>query len=192
MKKIFWLMIWFPALVWSQEGNTRVAKGKFYLNASSLAQWSYITSGFGDFSNGESVYLLQAGGGYTVTDNWVAGLNVRLDHTDTWISKPKWLVGPFVRYYIPYRRVLFFMHGGMSYGTQNLELDYVVGAPAGSSIHITYLNYEFMAGLAIPLNDYIHFDIMAGYDALTYKTDREHKITENWGMKWGFSVFLDK
>ena len=192
MKKILWLLIWFPFMMWSQEEATPVSRGKIYLNAATTGNLMYVTSGISEFSGGELIYMVQAGGGYVFADNWVAGLDLILDKTRDYDSfASKWLFGPFTRYYFPYRRVLFFVHGGISYGWRNWELEYEED-PAMGTTQIHTLKYELMTGLAVPLGRTIHFDVMAGYDATSVRSGFTKSLTRNWGVKLGFSVFLDK
>ena len=191
MKKIIWLFLSLPLLIWSQEEATPVSKGKIYLNAATTGEWGNIlVPNGGRALFGNSYYYLQIGGGYALADNWVLGVNFHYTNIDYTISSFSPMYGVFMRYYFPYHHVLFFLHGDVSYGSSKWELDYEYDPNMGIS-RIHYLDYNLMGGLAVPLGRYIHLDIMAGYENSSARAPDTEIVTYGWGLNLGFSIFLD-
>ena len=124
--------------------------------------------------------------GYFVIDNLAIGLdfgvglianNVGTDNSNTtaWIS-----AGPFVRYYVPTSKVLPFLELGGALGSQGTN---------------TTVGYGGGIGLAMPLSERVMFDVLAGYQSVSYKdrednTDNKRAVMGTLGLSIGFVILL--
>jgi len=140
--------------------------------------------------------------GYFVIDNLVVGLDVFLaidSHKamdfDYKSSSTFFAVGPFVRYYVPTKKVLPFAEVNYSMGSRKSKSEYD-GNESYSSNNAIKL-YGAGLGLAVPIGDKVTFDALAGYHTYVIKDkedndNNERLVAGTIGLRLGFTVFLGK
>lgn len=137
--------------------------------------------------------------GYFVIDNLAVGLDVYLatgitksESFDSKTTSTFFAVGPFVRYYVPTKKVLPFAEINYSIGSRKYKSEYD-GSESSSSYGIQL--YGAGLGLAIPIGEKVSFDAVAGYHAYIHKDkedndNNERLVAGTIGLKIGFSVYL--
>jgi len=140
--------------------------------------------------------------GYFVIDNFGVGLDLFLATEsykmldDTYKSSSTFFaVGPFVRYYIPIKKVLPYAEVNYSMGSRKSNSEYN-GNESYSSNNAIKL-YGAGLGLAVPIGEKVTFDALAGYHAYVIKdkednANNERLVAGTIGLKLGFMVFLGK
>jgi len=138
--------------------------------------------------------------GYFVIDNLAVGLDVFLateSHkamNDAYKSSSTFFaVGPFVRYYVPLKKVLPFAEVNYSMGSRTRKTEFDGNEPSSSNYAIKLFGAGL--GLAIPIGEKVSFDAMAGYHAYVNKDkedndNNERLVAGTIGLKLGFTVFL--
>lgn len=138
--------------------------------------------------------------GYFVIDNLAVGLDVFLateSHKamdDAYKSTSTFFAaGPFVRYYIPTKKVLPFAEVNYSIGSRTRKTEFDGNEPSTYKYGIQL--YGAGLGLAIPIGEKVSFDAVAGYHAYVNKDkedkeDNERMVAGTIGLKLGFTVFL--
>ncbi len=137
--------------------------------------------------------------GYFVIDNLAIGLDVFLAtesnkamHDGYKSSSTFFAVGPFVRYYIPTKKVLPFAEVNYSMGSRKGKSEFD-GSEYSYSSAIKL--YGAGLGVAIPIGEKVSFDAVAGYHAYVNKDKEDNENNERLvagtiGLKLGFTVFL--
>ncbi|MFW6328135.1 MAG: outer membrane beta-barrel protein [Bacteroidota bacterium] len=142
--------------------------------------------------------------GYVVTDNFVIGLDLNTvigtqkagDDAGDKYSQSMVAVGPFIRYYISSATVLPFLEVSSQFGTLKDKYDF--------SDNTFFEDQEYTAsltsvgggvGIAAPLGEKVHFDVLVGYNSLTIKDkedneDNERSVLGTAAIKLGFTVLL--
>jgi hypothetical protein len=135
--------------------------------------------------------------GFFVANNFAIGLDVSLGLSiyDDVSSKSRYTnlgVGPFLRYYIPTRKVMpvFAVSGSLGTLINNYE------SPSGNSDN-TSLTFSIGggAGVAIRIGDKVTFDIMAGYSTSSVKSIKNNpnntrNVIGAIGINLGFEILL--
>lgn len=103
--------------------------------------------------------------------------------------------GPFVRYYVPLKRVLPFVEAGVTFGSNVSKTERPSDSTVGDTEDKTnIMTYSAGVGLAAPLGERVNFDIMAGYRFLQFKyDDNEYDSRSEYstvGLTLGFTVLL--
>lgn len=102
-------------------------------------------------------------------------------------------IGPFLRYYLPLKKVAPFAEIEGSFGSvRNKYTDYL-GAKVVDKTAIT--SFLGAIGLAVPVGDKFAFDMMLGYVSTTLKarqnnTNNEREILGTFAIKVGFNLYL--
>ncbi len=137
--------------------------------------------------------------GYFVIDNLAIGLDVLLatesrksgefDYKD---KSTFFAVGPFVRYYIPTKKVLPFVEVNYSMGSRKGKSEF---DGSESSHNYAIKLYGAGLGVAIAIGEKVSFDAVAGYHAYVNKDKEENDNNERLvastiGLKLGFTVYL--
>lgn len=142
--------------------------------------------------------------GFFVIDGLAVGLDISLanmvykDGTDDDKSiQTAYGVGPFVRYYFPVEKVKPFVEANSSFGAINYKYEYSDSNMEDSDYKYGLFLLGGGAGVAIPIGKRATFDMMAGYNSLTFKEkddndDNYRNIIGTIGLKFGFVVFLGK
>ncbi len=138
--------------------------------------------------------------GYFVIDNLAVGLDVFLateSHKamdDAYKSTSTFFaVGPFVRYYVPTKKVIPFAEVNYSIGSRTGKTEFDGNEPSTYKYGIQL--YGAGLGLAVPLGEKVTFDAIAGYHAYVNKDkedndNNERMVAGTIGLKLGFTVFL--
>lgn len=158
------------------------------------------TDGDNDSSKDKNFSLnLVPRAGYFVIDNLAVGLDVFLatdmtksESFDSKSTSTFFAAGPFVRYYIPTKKVLPIAEVNYSIGSRNYKSEYD-DSESSSSYGIQL--YGAGLGLAVPLGEKVTFDALAGYHAYINKDkedndNNERLVAGTIGLKLGFTVFL--
>ena len=137
--------------------------------------------------------------GIFVIDNLAAGLDVTMAYSQTKEggSSNKYtltllMAGPFVRYYLPAKKVLPFAEVNAIFGTAKYKDEYEGGSSTNKSgLH----SFGGGLGVAAPLGEKVTLDFMVGYNSLSIKSkednpDDDRMIMGTFGIKVGFLVFL--
>ena len=137
--------------------------------------------------------------GYFVIDNLAIGLDVLLATElknigdDTYKSTTTFFaVGPFVRYYIPTKKVLPFAEVNYSMGSRTNKTEFNGNE---SSDNYAIKLYGVGLGLAFPIGEKVSFDTIVGYHVYVNKDKEDNENNLRWvagtlGLKLGFTVFL--
>jgi len=139
--------------------------------------------------------------GYFVIDNLVIGLDVLLatekvtsgGDVDYTSNSTFFAVGPFVRYYVPTKKVVPFAEVNYSMGSRTYKSEFDGNEPYTDKNAIKL--YGAGLGLAIPIGEKVTFDTVAGYHAYINKDKEDNESNERFvagtiGLKLGFTVFL--
>ncbi|MGD0342001.1 MAG: hypothetical protein ABSA76_09885, partial [Bacteroidales bacterium] len=131
--------------------------------------------------------------GYFIIKNLAAGLDINysLISMGTGTNKETnslFGIGPFIRLYLPQKKVAPFAEVAGSFGTS--------GDKTNSNNYKSSLSSFFGGiGLAVPIGDKFAFDLMAGYVSTTLKpkqnnTNNERDILGTLGIKVGFHLYI--
>ncbi len=133
--------------------------------------------------------------GYLVIDNLAVGLDLIFSSYSTKYSdgdkdsESIFCAGPFVRYYYPLAQFSPYAELNGAIGTETDKYNY-----RGIDGDDKWSLKMFGAGIgaAMPLGDRVTFDVMAGYNYLTYKQEGEDEteIIGSLALKMGFIVFF--
>jgi len=138
--------------------------------------------------------------GYFIIDNLAVGLDVFLATEsqkamdDAYKSSSTFFaVGPFVRYYIPTKKILPFAEVNYSIGSRSYKSEFDGNEPYSSKYAIQL--YGAGLGLAVPIGEKVTFDALAGYHAYVNKDkddndNNERLVAGTIGLKLGFTVLL--
>lgn len=138
--------------------------------------------------------------GYFIIENLAVGLDVFLateSHKamdDAYKSTSTFFAaGPFVRYYIPTKKVLPFTEVNYSIGSRTGKTEFDGNEPSTYKYGIQL--YGAGLGLAVPLGAKVTFDVLAGYHAYVIKDmednyNNERLVAGTVGLKLGFTVYL--
>ena len=102
------------------------------------------------------------------------------------------MAGPFVRYYLPAKKILPFAEVNAIFGSAKFKDEYEGGSSTNkSALH----SFGGGLGIAAPLGDKVTLDFMVGYNSLTIKSkednpDDDRMVMGTFGIKVGFLVFL--
>jgi len=215
MKKLFLLATIFCMLT-APFLKAQISQGNIMVGVSSVHQFSgawgsdFMALGFTSSKNISStgtasepdkeigvVFLPKVG--YLLTDNIAAGLEIITGYynetdgsdNDKYISTLISL-GPFVRYYLLLDKFNPFVELNAGFGIEKNKYD------AGSfenEYKYTLFSFGGGAGLVIPLGERVTFDVLAGYNNLTYKEKVEGETGGKnkygtFGLKMGFMVYF--
>ncbi len=141
--------------------------------------------------------------GYFIVDNLAIGLDLNIALSSTKhgelnykFSKMLLSVGPFVRYYIPTKKVLPYFEIYGSFGSINYKSDYSENSYSEDSEHKDrIMSIGGGIGLAVPLGKRVTFDILAGYNHMIVKPiedndDNFRTVIGTLGLKIGFTIIL--
>lgn len=137
--------------------------------------------------------------GYFIIDNLALGVDLNL--TSSWSkttnteyksSTTIFSTGPFVRYYIPIKKVLPFAEATYSLGSAISSAEWE-GDETSAKYGVQV--YSVGIGVAIPLGEKASFDTLVGYHSTMYKAKQENEnnnrtIVGTVGLKLGFTIFL--
>jgi hypothetical protein len=139
--------------------------------------------------------------GYFVINNLAIGLDVLLatekvtsgGDVDYTYNSTLFAVGPFVRYYVPTKKVLPFAEVNYSMGSRTYTSEFAGNEPNTDKYAIKL--YGAGLGLAVPIGEKVSFDIVAGYHTYVNKDKEDNEDNERFvagtiGLKFGFTVFL--
>lgn len=137
--------------------------------------------------------------GYFVIDNLAVGLDFTLSSsfrkTTNLSSKSKSTVftaGPFVRYYIPTKKVLPFAEANYSFGSNSSSSEWE-GEESSSKYGIQM--YGVGIGVGFPLGEKVSFDTVVGYHHFMIKRkedndNNDRTVSGTVGLKLGFTILL--
>lgn len=158
-------------------------------------------SGDGDNQNSDKQFSISLTPrvGYFVINNFAAGLDFTIDYTHTkgmngeYISNmTRFGSGPFIRYYVPVKKLFPFAEASYSIGSSKNKWEY----DTFDNKRITRVQqWGFGFGLGIPMGEKVAFDALLGYQSYIYKDKEENDdnirfIIGSIGLKLGLSVFL--
>lgn len=137
--------------------------------------------------------------GVFVADQFLAGLDgilavnrVKYGGYDETMTVTLMAIGPFLRYYYPMGKVLPFAEGNAIFGTSRVKEIY-----NAQTTDDKYGANSFGGGigLAVPLGEKVHFDLMAGYTWLSIKAKQDNpnddrEVMGSFGFRVGFNVLL--
>ncbi len=156
-------------------------------------------SGDGDYKGKEFSFNLAPKLGYFVIDNLALGLDFTLvssfnktTNTDFKYNSTLFTAGPFVRYYIPTKKVLPFAEAMYSVGSLKSSSEWEGGE---NTEKYGVQLYSVGIGVAIPLGEKASFDALVGYHSTIYKDKEDNEnnsrnIVGTVGLKLGFTIFL--
>jgi len=137
--------------------------------------------------------------GIFVIDNLAAGLDVTTaySHSKDGGSGSKntltlLMAGPFIRYYLPVKKILPFAEVNAIFGLSKYKYEYEGGSSEDkSALH----SFGGGLGVAAPLGEKVTLDLMLGYNSFSIKSkednpDDERMVMGTFGIKVGFIVFL--
>lgn len=137
-----------------------------------------------DQSDALSNFALDVQGGYFLMDNLAAGLLIGLSTSSIGgASSTAFGVGPFVRYYAPFK-----VFGQLSYQFGGAKIDDGI-----SDLSTSVGAFGIGVGYAAFLNDHVAIEPMVGYSLLSSKLDvdgAESVAGSELGIAIGISVYL--
>ena len=137
--------------------------------------------------------------GYFVIDNLVLGVDFTFASSSSKTTNTEYKnnatyfgAGPFVRYYIPTKKVLPYAEVMYSVGSRTTKSIWEDGE---NTYKYGIQVYSVGVGVAIPLGEKASFDTLVGYHSTTYKAKQENEnnqrtIIGTIGFKLGFTLFL--
>lgn len=135
--------------------------------------------------------------GYFIEDNFALGIDLSLFYSiyksGGKTKQTMFSAGPFARYYVPSKKVRPFIEVNGSFGFATSKYEYEDGDTSEDKASI--MSFGGGIGIAVPINDKVTFDVMAGYTSLTYKDkddneDNDRTVIGTIGIKLGFIIFL--
>ena len=138
--------------------------------------------------------------GYFVIDNLALGLDFvifssfrRTSNDAAKFNLALFSVGPFVRYYIPTKKVLPFAEINYSIGSEKLVSRTELNGEERTFKYAVKF-YGLGLGVAIPLGEKVSFDALVGYQNYINKFREDETnnriVAGTVGLKLGFTVFL--
>jgi opacity protein-like surface antigen len=136
--------------------------------------------------------------GYFVTNNFAIGLDAciassveKVDAGEKFTMSSVGL-GPFVRYYIPGKKVMPFFEINSEFGTIKTHDEYQT---YNSTSKTSMTSIGGGAGIAVKLGDKVTFDIMADYNSMSEKAKEnnpndERTVQGTLGFKFGFVILF--
>ena len=137
--------------------------------------------------------------GYFVINNFAAGLDFTIEYTHTegmsgeYVSNmTRFGAGPFLRYYVPVKKLLPFAEASYSIGSRKTEWEYdTFDNERNTGVQQWGLGF----GLGIPMGEKVAFDALIGYQSYIYKDKEDNDdnvrfIVGTIGLKLGLSIFL--
>ncbi len=170
---------------------------------SNLMQLGFTTMKYkSDETDGESekarTFNLSPRVGYFIVDNLAAGLDINFalmsfGSGDNKESVTVLGIGPFLKYYMPLKKISPFIEAGGSFGSAR---DKYINYLEEEVVHKQSIMSLFGGiGLAVPIGDMVKFDIMGGYFSTTSK-DKEENVNNSrlvlgtLGIKLGFLIYI--
>lgn len=216
MKKHLLFLTALIILLISLEASAQTSKGKFLLGGfTHLTQpgSSYTSANIGystikskDDSGDDDDYQdiifslnFAPKAGYFLIDNLALGVDFNLTSsfnktTNTEYKSRTTIIsaGPFVRYYIPTKKVLPFAEAMYSFGSAISSSEWEEDE---TSVKYSVQLYSLGIGVAIPFGEKVSFDALVGYHSTTYKAKEDNEnnrrdIAGTVGLKLGFTIFL--
>ena len=136
--------------------------------------------------------------GYFIINHLVLGLNVNYSYSHylRWdlnkYIRNGWLVGPFMRYYVPIRNLKLFTEGEINYG--GIYKDNYLADNAGTWREKQGVSsWSLGLGIALPIGEKVAFDFMGGYYHYVLREKNEYlkkTIQRTLGIRIGFSFFI--
>jgi len=196
--------------------SAQTSKGKFLIGGLTYIGYpgsgetsmniGYTTSKSKDDSGDEDDYIdkmfslnFTPKAGYFIIDNLVLGVDMTLfssfSKTTNRENKSNSTIitaGPFVRYYIPTKKVLPFAEAMYSVGSQKNSSEWEEREYTNKTgVQL----YSVGIGVAIPLGEKASFDALVGYQSAIIKDkedneNNERTIVGTVGLKFGFTIFL--
>lgn len=137
-----------------------------------------------DQKDATSNFGLDVQGGYFFMDNFAAGLMIGFNSSKTGdVSSSEFGVGPFVRYYAPFK-----LFGQLSYKFGSSKDD-----DGTSDFKVKTGDFGIGVGYAAFLNDHVAIEPMLGYDLTSMKVDAsgaESVSGGQFGINIGIAVYL--
>jgi len=137
--------------------------------------------------------------GYFVIDDLVLGIDFtfassfsKTTNTDLKNNATFFGAGPFVRYYIPTKKVLPYAEAMYSVGSRTNKSIWEDGE---NTYKYGIQLYSVGIGVAFPLGKKVSFDTLVGYKSTIYKAKQDNEnnnrtIVGTFGLKLGFTIFL--
>ena len=137
--------------------------------------------------------------GYFVIDNLVLGVDFTIASSFSKTTNTEYKnnatffgAGPFVRYYIPTKKVLPYAEAMYSVGTRTNKSIWEDGE---NTYKYGIQLYSVGIGVAIPLGEKATFDTLVGYQSTMYKAKQDNEnnhrtIIGTVGLKLGFTIIL--
>lgn len=195
--------------------QAQTTKGKILLGATSYAfgmpissSGGLMTLGFGSTkfksnagsTNGDKLtnFNLQPKAGYFVIDNLAVGLETMIvsssskdPDTDDKFTTSIFVIGPFIRYYLPMS--MFSPFAELEFGIGNVKYK-----ETGTDNYTEKYNATIIGagvGMAVPLGNMAALDLVLGYNSAKIKPtdnnqDNYRIVTGGIGLKLGFVLFL--
>ena len=131
--------------------------------------------------------------GYFIVKNLAAGLDINYSFMSMGTGTNKETIsllgiGPFLRYYLPLKKVAPFAEVEGSFGS-------AVNKYSSGNYKSSISSFLGGIGLAVPVGDKFAFDLMGGYVSTTTKAEQnnpnnERDILGTFGIKVGFHIYL--
>ena len=151
-----------------------------------------------DYKDKEFSFNFSPKVGYFVIDNLALGIDFTIassfgktTNTEYKYNSALLTAGPFVRYYIPTKKVLPFAEAMYSVGSRKTSSNW-----DGDETTYKYgvQLYSVGIGVAIPLGEKASFDALVGYHSTTYKAKEDNEnnrrnVAGTVGLKFGFTIF---
>lgn len=138
--------------------------------------------------------------GYFIINNFAVGLDLTIDYTHTegnggdYVSNmTRFGAGPFIRYYVPSKKLLPFAEASYSIGSSKTKWEYDNTFDGDYNTQVQQWGLGF--GLGIPMGEKVAFDALIGYHSFIYKDKEDNDdnlrfIVGTVGLKLGLTVFL--
>lgn len=139
----------------------------------------------------EHVFGLNLGVSYQVIDNLYAGLNIgygaNWDDDDEY-KMNSFIVGPRVRYYVPFNSLAIFGDANMAFGKIKTEYDGFGGSEEEES---TLSNFGGAIGVAYFINKAVNIEASLGFDSAKNEfEDDEESTADLLSFRLGFALRL--
>lgn len=136
--------------------------------------------------------------GYFFVNNLAIGLDINtgFTHSKTDLSKTTntfLATGPFLRYYIPNKKIQPFAEIASSFGFMNTETEWNLFGISNDQKWKYNTTYLFGGvGINLAISGRVGFDILAGYNNFTNKTEMGKINTQTYGIRVGMIFLLNK
>ena len=131
--------------------------------------------------------------GYFIINNLTAGFDINFSLMSMGTGNEKETttlvgIGPFVRYYLPFKKIAPFAEAGGSFGSS-------VSKYSSSTYKSSISSFMAGIGFAVPIGDKFAFDVLGGYVSTTIKArqdniNNERSILGTSAIKVGFHLYL--